>query len=42
MVSRVRDSINTALRPGFMVKVSDYVLVLYHTNVALDTHIKFC
>jgi len=42
MVSRVRDSVNVALGAGFMVRVSDYVYVLYHTNIALDTHIKFC
>jgi len=41
MVSRVRASVNIALGPGFMVRVSDYVQVLCHTNIALDTHIKF-
>ena len=34
-------SCNIVLVPGFTVRVSDYVHVLYHTNIALDTHIKF-
>ena len=42
MVSRVRVSVNIALGPGLRVRVSDYVHVLYHTNIVLDTHIKFC
>ena len=41
-VSKVRVSVNIALGPGFTIRVSNYVCVLYHTNIALDTHIKFC
>jgi len=42
MVSRVMVIVNIALGPGFTVRVSDYIRVLYHSNIALDIHIKFC
>ena len=39
-MNRVRCSLNVGLGPGLMIKFSDYVRVLYHTNIVLDTHIK--
>ena len=30
------------LPPPNLVRVSNYVRVLYHTNIVLDTHIEFC
>jgi len=41
-VSKVRVSVNIALGLCFMFRVSDYIRVLYHTNIALDTHITCC